>query len=134
MPSAPADRPDLPSPSNGAAQVFSDDATLAEILAYSAPTRRTRRARTSRSLGNSDGDHDILDIYLHEVSRTPLLTQAQEIAVARRIRAGDELAMQELVQRNLMSGAMPEVVYGKMEPALSAYHTAINERLAAGGP
>ena len=39
--------------------------------------------------------------------------------------------MQELVQRNLASGAMPELVYGKMEPALVSYHTAINERLAA---
>ena len=42
--------------------------------------------------------------------------------------------MQELVQRNLASGAMPELVYGKMEPALACYHTAINERLAASRP
>jgi hypothetical protein len=39
--------------------------------------------------------------------------------------------MQELVQRNLASGAMPELVYGKMEPALVNYHAAINEQLAA---
>ena len=38
--------------------------------------------------------------------------------------------MQEQVQRNLASGAVPEVVYGKMEPALVAYHPAIDERLA----
>ena len=47
----------------------------------------------------------------------------------------EDFPMQELVQRNLASGAMPELVYGKMEPALVGYHTAINERLAAaGGP
>ena len=43
----------------------------------------------------------------------------------------EDFPMQELVQRNLASGAMPELVYGKMEPALAGYHTAINERLAA---
>ena len=43
----------------------------------------------------------------------------------------EDFPMQELVQRNLASGAMPELVYGKMEPALVGYHTAINERLAA---
>ena len=43
----------------------------------------------------------------------------------------EDFPMQELVQRNLASGAMPELVYGKMEPALACYHTAINERLAA---
>jgi len=44
---------------------------------------------------------DLLDLYLFEVSKTPLLTPEQEIAVARRVRAGDQDAMQELVKRNL---------------------------------
>ena len=38
--------------------------------------------------------------------------------------------MQEQVQRNLASGAVRELVYGKMEPALVAYHTAINDLIA----
>jgi carnitine monooxygenase subunit len=42
----------------------------------------------------------------------------------------EDFPMQEQVQRNLASGAMPELVYGKMEPALAAYHAAINEQLA----
>jgi len=47
----------------------------------------------------------------------------------------EDFPMQEAVQRNLASGAMPELVYGKMEPALVGYHTAINGRLAtAAGP
>ena len=37
------------------------------------------------------------------------------------------------VQRNLASGAVPEVVYGKMEPALVAYHQAVDELLAGAG-
>ncbi|MGI9053026.1 MAG: aromatic ring-hydroxylating oxygenase subunit alpha [Ilumatobacteraceae bacterium] len=43
----------------------------------------------------------------------------------------EDFPMQERVQRNLASGAVEQVVYGKMEPALVAYHTAINERLGA---
>ena len=42
----------------------------------------------------------------------------------------EDFPMQERVQRNLASGAVPEVVYGKMEPALVAYHQAIDELLA----
>jgi RNA polymerase primary sigma factor len=77
--------------------------TLDEILASEPPpkARRSRKRETARSLGVYDSDRDILDQYLHEVSRTPLLTQAQEIAVARKVQAGDELAMQELATRNL---------------------------------
>jgi RNA polymerase primary sigma factor len=42
-----------------------------------------------------------LDQYLAEVSAFPLLQRAEEIALARKIRAGDQEALQELVQRNL---------------------------------
>ncbi len=45
--------------------------------------------------------HDILDQYLFEVNRFPLLTAADETALARRIQTGDRRAMDELVQRNL---------------------------------
>jgi RNA polymerase primary sigma factor len=78
--------------------------TLREILrdlAPAAPAKRVRRRETARSLGVYDPDRDILDQYLHEVSKTPLLTRPQEIAIARLVQAGDEDAMQELVKRNL---------------------------------
>jgi RNA polymerase primary sigma factor len=55
----------------------------------------------ARSIGADEPERDLLDQYLHEVSKTPLLTQPQEIAVARRVQAGDEDAMRELVTRNL---------------------------------
>ncbi len=65
-------------------------------------SRSSRGKRmTAASLGVHDADRDILDRYLHEVSRSPLLTPEQEIALARRVQAGDEEAMQELVTRNL---------------------------------
>jgi RNA polymerase primary sigma factor len=55
----------------------------------------------SRSLGASEAERDILDQYLFEVSKTPLLTSQQEVAIARLVVAGDAEAMQELVKRNL---------------------------------
>ena len=65
------------------------------------PVRLRKPKLTAKALGVYDPDRDILDQYLHEVSKTPLLTPVQEAAVARLSRAGDPGAMQELVTRNL---------------------------------
>lgn len=62
---------------------------------------KSRPRDSTASIGVYDAERDILDLYLREVARSPLLTPAQEIAVARRVRAGDEAAMQELVTKNL---------------------------------
>ncbi len=62
---------------------------------------RGRRRALLAGLGHHEHERDILDQYLHEVSKTPLLTQKEEIALARKVRAGDQEAMQELVKRNL---------------------------------
>jgi RNA polymerase primary sigma factor len=80
-----------------------DDLTPAEIVAKSSPTKPGSRRRNGsvRKIGVYDSDRDILDQYLFEVSKTPLLTPPQEMAVARLVRAGDPDAMQELVKRNL---------------------------------
>jgi RNA polymerase primary sigma factor len=80
-----------------------DDLTTEEILASAPPVkpRKSRKRETSKSLGVYDADKDILDQYLYEVSQTPLLTTPQEIAIAKKVRAGDQEAMQELVKRNL---------------------------------
>jgi RNA polymerase primary sigma factor len=90
-------------PADTSAEAYGDDMTIAEILAQSGPVkpRRPRKGETSKSLGVYDADRDILDQYLYEVSKTPLLTSQQEIAIAKRVRAGDDEAMQELVKRNL---------------------------------
>ena len=62
---------------------------------------RDRKRDTAASLGGFDAERDILDLYLQEVSRSPLLSAAQESAVARRVQQGDEAAVHELVTRNL---------------------------------
>ncbi|MBE0575960.1 MAG: hypothetical protein IH613_08700, partial [Desulfuromonadales bacterium] len=64
------------------------------------PARAPRTRQAARAIGAGPAERDILDQYLYEVSKTPLLTAEQEIAVARRVRAGDQDAMQELVKRN----------------------------------
>jgi RNA polymerase primary sigma factor len=101
-PPAGADDAPKPAPRTAPPPGPLDDLSIEEILAAEPPpARRARKRETSKSLGVYDADRDILDQYLHEVSRTPLLTPAQELAIARRVRAGDELAMEELVKRNL---------------------------------
>ncbi len=90
-------------PADLSAEPLPADLTTAEILAHGTDVkpRRPRKRETATSLGVYDGDRDILDQYLYEVSKTPLLTAQQEIAIARLVRAGDVEAMQELVKRNL---------------------------------
>jgi RNA polymerase primary sigma factor len=90
-------------PADLSAEPLPPDLTTAEILAHTAEAkpRRSRKRETAKSLGVYDADKDILDQYLFEVSKTPLLTAQQEVAIARRVRSGDAEAMQELVKRNL---------------------------------
>src|SRR5881227_1648162 len=65
-----------------------------------AEVKRRRKAAVA-GIAPSEPERDILDQYLYEVSTYPLLKGTEEIEVARRIRAGDPDALQELVQRNL---------------------------------
>src|SRR5437773_12142601 len=45
--------------------------------------KRGRRRGLLSGLATHEHERDILDQYLHEVSKTPLLTQKEEIALAR---------------------------------------------------
>ena len=44
---------------------------------------------------------DTLGLYLREIRKIPLLTPEQEVALARRVKAGERKALDELVRRNL---------------------------------
>src|SRR4030095_4965278 len=63
--------------------------------------KRRRRRVVPTGIAPSEPERDILDQYLYEVSTYPLLKGTEELDLARRIRAGDPDALQELVQRNL---------------------------------
>jgi RNA polymerase primary sigma factor len=63
------------------------------------PVRRRRAAPAG--IAPNEPERDILDQYLYEVSTYPLLKGTEEIDLAKKIRAGDQDALQELVKRNL---------------------------------
>ena len=65
------------------------------------PQRKKRRRRQAPIIAANEDDRDLLDQYLYEVSKTPLLKPDEEIALAKKVRAGDQEAMQELAKRNL---------------------------------
>lgn len=67
----------------------------------SAVRKRRRPSKPLLPLSPGESDRDILDQYLYEVSVTPLLKPHEEIELAKKVRAGDHDAMQELVRRNL---------------------------------
>jgi RNA polymerase primary sigma factor len=102
----PGDTPPDPAayrPADLSPEPISADLTTAEILARvpAGKPRRAGRKESAKKLGVFDAERDILDQYLFEVSKTPLLTSEQEGAIARRAVAGDPEAMHELVKRNL---------------------------------
>src|SRR5215212_1410600 len=63
--------------------------------------KRRRRRAAPAGIAPNEPERDILDQYLYEVSTYPLLKGTEEIELARKIRAGDPDALQELVKRNL---------------------------------
>ncbi|HTL96133.1 MAG TPA: RNA polymerase sigma factor RpoD/SigA [Gemmatimonadaceae bacterium] len=66
------------------------------------PQEKRRRPRvTPADITPAEADRDILDQYFAEVSRYALLRVDEEQTLARRIRRGDDMALDELVRRNL---------------------------------
>jgi RNA polymerase primary sigma factor len=59
-----------------------------------------RPIRVGPSKGGS-ADDGSLDLYLRDISRYPLITQDEEVELAKRIRAQDEEALDKLVRSNL---------------------------------
>ena len=66
-----------------------------------ADVKARRRRSTPAAIAPNEPERDILDQYLYEVSTYPLLKGTEEVELARKIRAGDGDALQELVKRNL---------------------------------
>ncbi|MDE3152073.1 MAG: RNA polymerase sigma factor RpoD/SigA [Gemmatimonadota bacterium] len=63
--------------------------------------KRTRAHPSPGPITPHPPQQDILDQYLAEVNKYPLLSADDELALAHRIRQGDARALDELVQRNL---------------------------------
>src|ERR1700730_11411003 len=96
---SPAARPAASTPAKAAERQVS--IPLKTAGAAKATGRRRRGAATPTGIAPSEPERDILDQYLYEVSTYPLLKGTEELDLARKIRAGDPDALQELVKRNL---------------------------------
>ncbi len=59
---------------------------------------RPLRVGSSGNIGAGEGS---LDLYLRDIARYPLISQPEEVALAQRIRAGDDEALDTLVRSNL---------------------------------
>jgi RNA polymerase primary sigma factor len=59
------------------------------------------RQEKSRRTASAAGGIRSLDLYLHEINKTPLLTREEERTLAQRIHAGDKKALDGLVKANL---------------------------------
>ncbi len=60
-----------------------------------------RPLQVGSSRGGPTSDEGSLDQYLREISRYPLITQAEEVTLAQAIRRGDAEALDKLVRSNL---------------------------------
>jgi RNA polymerase primary sigma factor len=56
---------------------------------------------SDKEASKSFGGNRSLDLYLHEINKTPLLTREEEQELARRIKKGDQAALDQLVKANL---------------------------------
>jgi RNA polymerase primary sigma factor len=54
-----------------------------------------------KTISKGYGGNRSLDLYLHEINKTPLLTREEEQALARRIKKGSQEALDQLVKANL---------------------------------
>jgi RNA polymerase primary sigma factor len=64
-------------------------------------TKRRKTSNMSLGTGTDKVDEGALALYLEDIKNHPLLTRAEEAELARRIRDGDQLALEKLVRSNL---------------------------------
>jgi len=64
-------------------------------------TKRRKTTNMSLGTGTDKVDEGALALYLEDIKNHPLLTRAEEAELARRIRDGDQLALEKLVRSNL---------------------------------
>jgi RNA polymerase primary sigma factor len=63
--------------------------------------KREVKTKAKKSRAGVGSGARSLDIYLHEINKTPLLTREEEQAIARRIQKGSKAALEQMVKANL---------------------------------
>lgn len=74
-------------------------ATKIEVRAFSSADELPERVEDSSA--RAAPSLDVTRLYLNEIGASPLLTAAEEVNFARRIREGDEAARQRMIESNL---------------------------------
>src|SRR5439155_1296930 len=86
-------------------------AAVAAAVARAKPAKkRGRRRGLLAGLGHHEHERDILDQYLHEVSKTPLLTQKEEIALNRTADLSRIVRTAEYLRQTLRREPTPEEI------------------------
>ncbi|MBL9188884.1 MAG: RNA polymerase sigma factor RpoD/SigA [Opitutaceae bacterium] len=75
--------------------------TLAAAPLDAPPSFLEKNERASVDAPIPHGERSNLQLYLQEIGKTPLLTIAEEVALARRIRRGDKAARDHMISANL---------------------------------
>ena len=92
-------------------------------ILYSLPFLDISQEKTEfeglKKAGPSYGTPDVVQMYLKEIGRTPLLTRKEEKELAKRIEWGDEEARKKLVQANLRLVVSIAKRYANKSPHLS---------------
>jgi RNA polymerase nonessential primary-like sigma factor len=81
-----------------------DEAPLDEVMLSDprdAESGDTEKGDKDKNAPHADGSADVTQKYLNEIGARSLLTAEEELVLARRVRAGDFDARQEMVERNL---------------------------------
>jgi RNA polymerase primary sigma factor len=72
-----------------------------EIAAAADDEDEAEEGRPSSTFGTRPSGPDLLQVFLRDIGRVPLLTAAQEIELAKRIERGDARAKQHMIEANL---------------------------------
>src|SRR3989454_1049273 len=101
-------------PQRARARALAAKVTAAGPVGPVAPPKAARRRGRRRGLLNGltthEHERDILDQYLHEVSKTPLLTQKEEIALARTADLSRIVRTAEYLRQTLRREPTPEEI------------------------
>jgi RNA polymerase primary sigma factor len=79
----------------------STSASAASVADFGAEPSFLERAAPAAEAPIAHGERSNLQLYLQEIGKTPLLTVAEEIQLARRIRRGDKSARDHMISANL---------------------------------
>src|SRR3954469_1104748 len=82
-------------------QVAQAPTTTLAAAPLDAPPSFLEKAEPAPAEQIAHGERSNLQLYLQEIGKTPLLTIAEEITLARRIRRGDKAARDHMIQANL---------------------------------